>query len=142
MRKYRPIIAAIMVAFIAVPLMTGCGGSDSKNDEDVNKLIGTWVLSLVTGTHPTQGTRTWTAADGISGTLTYTETTIKGTIAITDGPEIIDATYTMEGNVLTILEDGETDIHTYSIDGNTLTQEFDEVEDGVTYHIVLTLKKG
>jgi len=96
---------------IAVMVSVSCSDDD---DNDVNPLVGSWGM-----TEMEQGyeyTLTITFNENLNGTITTVETY--------DGEtETYNQTFTWstDGNKLTLIIDGYTDISTYSISGNKLT---------------------
>lgn len=102
----------LLIMLVALTVSVSC--SDDDDDMGSNELVGTWGLTE--------------SEDGIAISIAATfNANFKGTIASTfsfGGESETDNsnfTWSTEGNKLTMVMNGETDISTYSISGNKLT---------------------
>jgi len=96
---------------VALTVSVSCSDDD---DSMGNELVGTWELSE--------------SEEGVAITIEATfNSNYKGTLASTftfagqSETDNSNFTWSTEGNILTMVMDGETDISTYSISGNKLT---------------------
>lgn len=120
-------IKYLLVMIVAVMAFVSC---DNDDDDDVMgdpALVGQWVYTEVD------------LPDFFSVTLNF-ESDLRGiteSLSIIDNVEFtqIDSfTYSTNGNQLTVVIDGETEVSTYSISGNLLT-----IDD--TGDVIIFIKK-
>jgi len=102
----------LLIMFIALAVTVSC--SDDDNDSDKNDLVGTWAVTE--------------SADGLDYEITVVfNANLSGSLVVSitfDGEtatENSNFTYSTDGNKLTMVMDGETNVSTYSISGNELT---------------------
>ena len=113
----------VLVMFLAMTAMVSC--SDDSED-DANPIVGTWVLSESE------------AGFEISIEATFNENN-KGTMLSTvsfageSASENSTFTWSTDGDQLTMVIEGETEVSTYSISGNKLT-----ITDEEGFNTVLT----
>jgi len=105
----------VMIMFIALTAAISC----SDDSDDVNPIVGTWTVSE--------------SEAGFSVSISATfEDDNKGTMLATVGfggesaTENSTFTWSTDGDQLTMVIDGETEVSTYSISGNKLTIIDDE----------------
>ncbi len=110
-------IKYLFIMFVAVMVSVSCSNDDG--DDGVNALVGTW------------GFTEFDEVEEISVTFTFKANYTGTTVAVYtfDGESETEwdesFTWSTNGNKLTLIIDGETDISTYSISGDTLTINFD-----------------
>jgi hypothetical protein len=102
----------LLIMLVALTVSVSC--SDDDDDMGSNELVGTWGLTE--------------SDEGIAISIAATfNANFKGTIASTftfNGESETDNsnfTWSTDGNKLTMVIDGESEISTYSISGNKLT---------------------
>ena len=112
-------IKYLLILVVAVLVSVSCSTDDG--DDGVNALVGTWEFTE------------FDEGDEISITVTF-KANYTGTIVVVvtfdDESETENGGFTWDtdGNKLTMVVDGETDISTYSISGDKLTINFDDDE--------------
>jgi len=105
-------IKYFLIMAIAITVAVSCSNDD--NDNDLNPIVGSWEM-----TQSEQGLEfslTATFNANLTGTIS-TVITFNGETET----ENESFTWSTDGNKLTLMADGETDISTYSISGNKLT---------------------
>jgi hypothetical protein len=112
----------LLIMLVALTVSVSC--SDDNDDMGSNELVGTWGLSE--------------SDEGVAISIEATfNANFKGTIASTfsfGGESETDNsnfTWSTEGNKLTMIIDGDTEISTYSISGNKLTITDDDSDSFV-----------
>ena len=102
----------LLIMLVALTVSVSC--SDDDDDMGNNELVGTWELTE--------------SEDGIAISIEATfKADFKGTIASTftfGGASETDNsnfTWSTDGNKLTMVMDGDTEVLTYSVSGNKLT---------------------
>lgn len=102
----------LLVMFIALTAAVSC--SDDSADDPVNPILGTWSLTE--------------SAEGLEVSLsaTFNENnsgTMLATVSFQGESATENSTFTWktDGDQLTLVMDGETEVSTYSISGNKLT---------------------
>ena len=104
-------IKYLLILVVAVMVSVSCNTDD---DDGVSALVGTWEMSDVDEDIEYSITVTFKAS--FSGTMV--------SVAFYEGESETDSesfTWSTDGNKLTLIIDGETEILTYSISGDKLT---------------------
>ena len=127
-------ITYIFVISLLMLLITGgdCNKSSGTGPATVEDLVGTWVLTSVSAfgeTYtPEEAEMDMTLIMNADGTYTriFTEDSVT---------ETYTGTWSISGNTLIIVEDGETMSIPYTFSGNTLTltMEEDDIEFQMTF---------
>lgn len=104
-------IKYLLIMAVAVMVSVSCSNDD---DDDVNPLVGSWGL-----TESEQGYE-YSLTVKFNANLTGTIGTVETFNGETE-TENESFTWSTDGNKLTLILDGNTDISTYSISGNKLT---------------------
>ncbi len=99
---------------MAVAVMLSVSCSDDDDDNDVNPLVGNWELTESVEGYELSLTATFNS--NLTGTMS-TVLTFEGE-TVTENESF---TWSTDGNKLTLIINGMTEISTYSISGNTLT---------------------
>ncbi len=139
----RSSVGAALLAAVTI----GC--SDSTGPATPADLVGTWVATAYVFTNTSNTAQSVDViAMGMTFSLTFTETTMSGTITIPNvGTERFEGTYTISGNQITISDPEGTETLTHSLNGNILTltstETFDFNDDGqeTPATSVITLQK-
>ena len=103
----------LLIMFVALTVSVSCG-NDDDNDSDKNDLVGTWAVSYSEYGDDIEITVDFYA--NLSGAYVLSLTTQGTTVNLNSY-----FTYSTDGNKLTMVMDGETNVSTYSISGNELT---------------------
>ncbi len=134
MLKSRFLTVIVLFGFVAL-FSISCGDDNPVASEE-ESIVGTWVLTKMTATF--SGVTLTIPADEMSITVTIkSDNTYQATI-IEEGittPET--GTWSISGNTVTLTDsDGEITTATFTIEGNKLTISFTETEEGVVLTIV------
>ena len=104
-------IKYLLIMAVAVMVSVSCSNDD---DNDVNPLVGSWGFTELEGVE--EYSLTVTVNENLTGNIGVVETFDGETETFNQS-----FTWSTDGNKLTLIIDGETDISTYSISGNKLT---------------------
>ena len=112
-------------------LIVGCE-KDTPTESSVHPLVGIWNVTEVTVTEGSVS-QTMTIEGNDSATIIFSADNTASITSTFDGETNTDSsTWSVTGNYITVITDGDTEIWTYSISGNILTLIIEEAEDGVT----------
>ena len=117
-------IKYLLVMIFTVMVCVSCDNADDEETLADPALVGEWVYTEVDLT------------DFFSLTLTF-ESDLKGSLVQVEfeggqeTTEIVSFTYSINGNQLTLVGGGETEVSTYSISDNSLT--IDAFDDGMIF---------
>ena len=125
--------------FVAVAV--GCTSDSTSGPASASEFVGDWLASsyVVTSIANTSLSEDLVVGQGMTLSLTFTETTYSGTAASPGEPtETFSGTYTISGNQMTLIETGQgtPELMTYTLSGNAMTlagsdEEYDFDNDGV-----------
>ncbi len=134
--------ASSLGAALLVAVAAGCSDSGDSTGPvaSPSEFVGDWLASSYVVTNIANTAETADLiVQGLTLSITFTETTYSGTAAFTGEPtETFSGTYTISGNQLTLNETGKgtPELMTYTLSGNAMTlagsdEEYDFDNDGV-----------
>jgi hypothetical protein len=115
-----------------------CGDDDDDDAVDYKTaIVGKWKW-----THDVEYTDGKVERDrDVSNKNEFVEYKSDGTVIWTVGEDTEQGTWSISGDKLTEVYDGDSEVSIISISGNTLTMTSEETEDGHTYKDVATFTK-
>ncbi|GIJ97728.1 hypothetical protein CAPN001_22970 [Capnocytophaga stomatis] len=120
----------LALVFITLTALVSCEKSDKKTDETNNPLLGTWYIQTKVVNGSLQNLSDCEKKETLvftDKTINRIESEIKNGVCIPLGDDI--AQYTVSGNKLIEISEGEREEFNFTISGNTLTMTLVEQDN-------------
>ena len=131
MRKWTRIFFAVITALISFTLFTGSSCDNGTGTKENYSIVGTWKMTSVTLYDTPIGDMKMTAElflsfSGTGATMSVLRLNEDGTASVTttyddDSEEVVDGTWSLDGDILTIVGAGIDDTVTVDVGKTTMT---------------------